>query len=223
MARRGLVLLLIGLVQVGLFAGLAGAGVLSFTDGFNSYDGVRWKKGDHALGRGYLRPSNVGTGSGNLLLRLPANTLDGGELLSNVPLGYGSYSARMKVPNAPSSITGFFLYEPPDYASEIDIEIYNDTSRKILFSTYANGRQTHTQTMTLPFDPTTGFHTYRFDYAPGHVRFYADGKLMKQWTNGLPKKSMRLYANAWFPRWLAGQKPAQDKYVLIDRIEYVQR
>ena len=222
MARRGWILLIIGVVQVGLFAGLAGAGVLSFTDNFDSYNQLRWKKGDHALGRGHVKPYNVGTGNGNLLLRLQANTFDGGELVSNAPLGYGSYLARMKVPNAPSSITGFFLYEPPDYASEIDIEVYNDTSRRVIFSTYANGRQTHTQTMTLPFDATTGFHNYRFDYAPGSVRFYADGKLMKQWTNGVPKKSMRLYANAWFPRWLGGQRPAQDKYVIIDRIQYVQ-
>ena len=35
--------------------------------------------------------------------------------------------------------------------------------------------------MTLPFDPTSGFHDYRFDYASNSVSFYADGKLMKQW------------------------------------------
>ena len=50
-----------------------------------------------------------------------------------------------------------------------------------MFSTYAGGKQTHTPTMTLPFDPTSGFHDYRFDYASNSVSFYADGKLMKQW------------------------------------------
>ncbi len=123
----------------------------------------------------------------------------------------------MKLPNAPSSIAGFFLYQVPDYASEIDIEIYNDTSRKIMFSTYSGGSQTHAETMALPFDPTTtGFHEYRFDYAS--INFYADGKLMETWKDGLPSNSMKLYANAWYPNWLAGKKPAKDKYVLVDRI-----
>ncbi len=220
--RRVFLVLFASLIGATMMAGVAQAGVLDFTDNFDSFNQLRWKKGDHALGRGYVRPPNVGTGSGNLLLRLSAHKLDGGELVSNAPLGYGSYSVRMKVPNAPSSITGFFLYEPPDYASEIDIEVYNDTSRRVIFSTYANGRQTHTYTGYLPFDPTAGFHTYRFDYASGYVRFYADGFLMRQWTTGLPKKSMHLYANAWFPKWLAGKRPAQDKYVRIDRIQYVQ-
>ena len=129
----------------------------------------------------------------------------------------------MKIPHAPSSITGLLLYEPPDYASEIDIEIYNDSSRRIIFGTYANGTHTHSTTTTLPFDPTAGFHTYRFDYASGYVRFYADGVLMKQWTNGLPKKSMRLYVNAWYPKWLDGRRPASDRYVLVDQIRYVQQ
>jgi beta-glucanase (GH16 family) len=65
--------------------------------------------------------------------------LNGGEIMSKDLYGEGSYSARMKLPNAPSSITGFFLYQAPDYASEIDIEIYNDTSRRVMFSTYSGG------------------------------------------------------------------------------------
>ncbi|QIN79714.1 family 16 glycosylhydrolase [Rubrobacter marinus] len=222
MARRGLILLVIGLVQVGLFAGLAGAGVLGFADNFDTFDTTRWKKTDHALGRGFVKPANVSTSGGYLRLKLPANTVNGGEIMSNVPFTYGSYTARMKLPNAPSSITGFFLYEPPDYASEIDIEIFNDASRKVLFTTYSNGRQTHSYTTNLPFDPTAGFHSYRFDYAPGSVKFYADGKLMKSWNQGVPRETMHLYANAWFPKWLGGRKPATDRYVLVDRIQYTQ-
>ncbi len=209
-----------GIVQAGLLASLALAGALDFTDDFNSFDTNRWSKGDHNLGRSYLDPKNVSVSSGNLAIKLPARTLNGGEIMSKDLYGEGSYSARMKLPNAPSSITGFFLYQAPDYASEIDIEIYNDTSRKVMFSTYSGGSQTHTETMALPFDPTTGFHEYRFDYASGSINFYADGKLMKTWEDGLPSNSMKLYVNAWFPTWLAGKKPTKDKYVLVDRIQH---
>lgn len=221
--RRALVLMVVGVVQVAAFAGLASAGVLDFTDGFDTFDESRWTKGDHNLGRSYLDPGNVDTSNGNLAIRLPADTLKGGEVVSDDLYGYGSYSARIKVPHAPSSITGFFLYQPPDYASEIDIEIYNDTSRKIMFTTYANGKQTHTQTMTLPFDPTNGFHDYRFDYASNSVRFYADGKLMKTWKGGITRKQMKLYLNAWYPSWLEGKRPSTDRFVLVDQIQHVQQ
>jgi beta-glucanase (GH16 family) len=221
--RRMVVLFVIGVVQVGLFAGLASAGVLDFTDDFNTFNANRWTKGNHNLGRSYLDPNNVGVSNGNLGIKLPAGTLKGGEIVSNNLYGYGSYTARIKVPYAPSSITGFFLYYPPDYASEVDIEIYNDSSRRIIFATYARGRQTHSQTMTLPFDPTAGFHEYRFDYASGSIKFYADGRLMKKWTNGLPHKSMKLYVNAWYPTWLEGRKPATDRFVLVDKIRYAQQ
>ncbi len=181
-----LILLVMGIVQAGLLASLASAGALDFTDDFNSFDTNRWSKGDHNLGRGYLDPKNVGVSNGNLAIKLPVRTLNGGEIMSKDLYGEGSYSVRMKLPNAPSSITGFFLYQAPDYASEVDIEIYNDTSRKIMFSTYSGGSQTHTETMALPFGPTTGYHEYRFDYASGSINFYANGKLMKTWKDGLP-------------------------------------
>jgi beta-glucanase (GH16 family) len=221
--RRTLILCIIGVVQLAIFAGIASAGVLDFTEDFDSLDTNRWTKGDHNLGRSYLDPNNISTNNGNLQIKLPANTLRGGELVSNDLYGYGSYMARMQLPDAPSSITAFFLYEPPDYASEIDIEIYNDTSRRIMFSTYCGGGQTHSQTMKLPFDPTSGFRDYRFDYAPGSVKFFVDGRLMKQWTTGIPANSMKLYVNAWYPNWLRGGMPSTDRYLLVDRIQYVQQ
>ncbi len=126
-------------VQAGLLASLASAGALDFTDDFNSFDTNRWSKGDHKLGGSYLDPKNVGVSNGNLAIKLPARTLNGGEIMSKDLYGEGSYSARMKLPNALSSITRFFLYQAFDYASEIDIEIYNDTSRRVMFSTYSGG------------------------------------------------------------------------------------
>jgi beta-glucanase (GH16 family) len=89
-----------------------------------------------------------------------------------------------------------------------------------MFSTYSGGKKTHTQTMVLPFDPTSGFHDYRFDYASNSVSFYVDGKLMKQWKGGVPRKPMHLYVNAWYPTWLEGKRLLADKTLLVDRISY---
>ena len=222
--NRLAILALVGAMQVGVLAGVAGAGVMDFSDEFNAFDTVRWDRGNHNLGRSYLDPKNVTVSNGRLEINLPARTLEGGEIRSADLYGYGSYAARMKVPHAPSSITGFFLYEPPDYASEIDIEIYNDSSRRMAFySTYANGSQTHTETLRLPFDPTVGFHEYRFDYSPTSIRFYADNQLMKEWNDGLPTSGMRIYANAWYPNWLEGDRAGRDRTVLVDRISHTQQ
>jgi len=162
------------------------------------------------LGRSYLDPTNVDVSGETLRIKLPARTLEGGEVLTNELHGYGSYGARIKLPNAPGSITGFFLYKAPDYESEIDIEIYNDSSRRIMFTTYAGGTQTHTKTVSLPFDPTSGFREYRFDYLHGTVQnsvtFYVDGVQMSSWDTGIPQTSRHLMLDSWFPSWLDGRR-----------------
>jgi endo-1,3-1,4-beta-glycanase ExoK len=209
-----------------LFVGIAWGQEISFSDDFSGFDAIRWSKGDHMLGRSYLDPTNVDVDGQNLRIKLPARSYEGGEVLTNELHGYGSYSTRMRLPNAPGSITGFFLYKAPDYESEIDIEIYNDSTRRIMFTTYAGGAQTHTQTVPLPFDPTAGFHEYRFDYlndpATGQasVTFYVDGAQMTSWNTGIPRTSMHLMLNSWFPSWLDSRKPKKTTYTYVDWIDY---
>src|ERR671933_949125 len=75
--RKVTILLLIGLFQVGLLAGLARAGTLVFSDDFDSFDTNRWSKGAHNLGLlSYLDPNNVDVADGKLRITLPANTLN---------------------------------------------------------------------------------------------------------------------------------------------------
>lgn len=134
--------------------------------------------------------------------------------------GPGFYAARIKVPNAPSSITGFFLYEPPDLATEIDVEIFNDPTGKVLFTTYAGGEQTHTERARLPFEPTKGFHDYAFSYDRDSVTFYVDGEPMRRYEGGLPDRPMRIYVNSWYPAWLGGREAVSDRHVYVGWIEH---
>ncbi len=216
-------------VQVLFLAGVASAQTSaqdgtsqSFRDDFDTLDTTRWSKGEHGIGRSYLDPANVSVAGGELLMKIPARTLNGGEIVSNELYRYGSYSARMKVPYAPSSITGFFMYKAPDFANEIDIEIFNDRSRRIMFTTYAGAADgpTNTEILQLPFDPTEGYHDYRFDYSTGSVSFYVDGTLMKTWNQDIPSDSMYLMTNVWFPTWLDGKKPRKNAYLRVDSIEH---
>ncbi|QIN82182.1 family 16 glycosylhydrolase [Rubrobacter tropicus] len=218
--KRVWVLFAVGALQVFLISGVAQAQGAGFFDGFGTFEAARWTKENHALGRGYLDADNVSVANGHLRLKMPANTVQGAEIRSNNLYYHGSYAARLKLPNTPGSVTGFFVYRPPDFAREIDIEIPNDSSRRIWFTTHAGGRTTNHVTMRLPFDPTASFHDYAFTYGPGAVRFYVDGKLMKTFNTGLPQNTMYLYTNTWFPTWLDGKKPRRDSYVLVDWIRH---
>lgn len=190
------------------------------TDDFTSLDAGRWYATESKkLGRGRLKAENVDVEDGQLRLKLPAGTLEGGEIESLDNHSYGSYAASIKAADAPSSITGFFLYAPPDFHAEIDVEIFNDDSGRVLFTTYANGEQTNTVEKKLPFDPTAAFHEYRIDLYPTRAAFSVDGRLLHTFEDGLPGDSMKLMVNAWYPDWLPGKKPGQDAHTYVDRIQ----
>ncbi|CAN5720825.1 hypothetical protein BH24ACT21_BH24ACT21_10670 [soil metagenome] len=194
--------------------------VLNFEEDFGSLGDSRWRVTSKKLGLGSLEPENVSAESGRLKLKLPADTFDGGEIESRELYLYGTYRARIKVADAPSSITGFFLYKEPDFENEIDIEIFNDSTGRILFTTYSGGEQTNTVRRELPFDPTADFHDYRFDLYPDKAEFYVDGDRMHSFDKGLPKKAMKLQVNAWYPTWLSGEKPDADGYTYVDQVRH---
>jgi endo-1,3-1,4-beta-glycanase ExoK len=189
-------------------------------DDFDTLEAGRWyATGSKKLGRGLLKEENVAAVGGELRIKMPAGTLEGGEIGSVDAYDYGSYAASIKAARAPSSITGFFLYAPPDFHTEIDVEIFNDSSRRVLFTTYANGEQTNTVEKKLPFDATAGFHEYRIDLYPTRAEFSVDGRLFHTFDEGLPGDSMKLMVNAWYPEWLPGEEPGQDGYTRVDWIQ----
>ena len=195
-----------------------GTAQAAFTDTFDTFDTQRWAVGQHQLGRSALTAANVTVAGGALGLALPGGTTDGGEIRSTATFASGTATARLQVPDAPSSITGFFLYAPPDYASEIDIELYNDPRGLVMFSAYAGGRQTHTETRSLGFDATAAPHDYEIAWGKGKVTFRVDGVALRTWSTGVPKAPMNLFANAWFPAWLDGLAPADTRSAVIDQI-----
>ena len=99
----------------------------------------------------------------------------------------------------------------------------NDRTGTVLFTTYAGGRQTHTETRALGFDPTAAAHRYEIAWGPGGVTFTVDGVALRTWTDGVPEAPMNLYANAWFPVWMDGLAPAGTRTTVIDRVEYRRR
>jgi len=202
---------------------------ISVPDAFRYHHGMEvfeapndelWYSRKGILGRSSLEPGNVAFQGGRLQITLPKNTLQGGELQSRDTLYYGSYEIRMRIPDAPSSITGFFLYKAPDFYHEIDIEIFNRKDTKILLTTYYQGSIHHEAVLPLDFDPTADFHQYRLDYYPEEVAFYIDDVLIRRWEDGFSQEPMYLFVNTWYPQWLEGTPPHEDKILEVEWIRY---
>lgn len=190
-------------------------------DDFDYFNQDFWfKRNDFTLGRSLLKSDNVSIDEKGLNIVLPANTFEGGEIQTKSELGFGSYEIKMKLPNAPSSITGFFLYKEPDFENEIDIELYNDPKSRLLLTTYANGIESNVYKGDLGFDPTLDYNIYRIDYYESQVSFYINDKLIKSWNKGLSNAPMKLMVNAWYPRWLDGNMKDNDEKLSVDWIRY---
>ena len=197
------------------------AATSAFVDDFTALDPTRWTPGpEHRLGRSRIDPAHVQVGGGALLLTLPGGTLDGAELRTVDLLPAGVARARLRVADAPSSLTGFFLYAPPDYAHEIDIEIHDDPAGRVVLSTYDAGAMTHSVEVGLPFDPTAALHDYEIATGDGRVVFRADGRPLATWSDGVPAAPMALYLNAWFPAWLPGTPPSSTRETRVVRVSH---
>jgi len=66
----------------------------------------------------------------------------------------------------------------------------------------------------LPFDPSDGFHEYRFDFLPGIVLFLADGSLLASMTtDAVPTEPGHLMLTQWSngnPLWSFGPPPVDS-------------
>ena len=187
---------------------------------FDSWDPSLWLTGNHQLGRGWVRSPNVSVQGGQLVLALPANTVDGGEVLSSRRVRYGTYEARLRASSAIGSITAFFLYEGARTGNdEVDIELIGGT-RRVMFTTWVRGRETHHEEVSLTFDPWAAMHDYRIEYSRNVVRFFVDGVQLAQFGDNLPSAQLHVMANAWWPTWLAGGPYASNDAAVIEWIRY---
>jgi endo-1,3-1,4-beta-glycanase ExoK len=175
----------------------------------------------HPLGRGLVHAENVALGGGVAALALAAGAYDGAEVLTAARYGTGAYEARMRTPQAPGSVSAFFLYQGVAGGNdEIDIEIFNDGTRRIMFTTWVAGRETNNVIRTLPFDPAAALHDYRIEWSARSVRFVVDGVAMQEFRRGIPKSAMFVMANTWWPTWLTGPLLDAPQTFVIDRIRF---
>ena len=174
-----------------------------------------WRAADHALGRGRVRAEHIRLApEGGFRLELPAGACDGAELRAAEPIQYGEFAVRLRTPSAPGSLSAVFLYgQDGDESDEIDIELFNDGSRRALLTSWVRGVQRRQAEVVLPFDPAAQAHAYAIRWTPRALVFVADGAALARWADGYPHGPMRAMVNAWWPTWLPCA-PAADARAL---------
>lgn len=196
-----------------------GSASAAFTEEFDGAAFPGWSADTHPLGRGSVRGANVVLGGGRAALSLSAGAYDGAEILTTTRCGTGGYEARMRTPHAPGSVSAFFLYQGVAAGNdEIDVEIFNDGTHRIMFTTWVAGTETNNVILTLPFDPAAALHDYRIEWSARTVRFCVDGVVMQEFRRGIPKNEMFVMANTWWPAWLTGPLLAEPATFEIARI-----
>lgn len=177
---------------------------------------------NHELGLGEVTAENVIEAEDSMVLLSPENNFDGGQKRTVDRIGYGSYIANLQTDYAAGSYTAFFMYQGrAEKNDEIDIEIYNDGSRRVDFVTWKDGVRTNYLQRKLDFDPTADFYEYGIDYQPEYVAFFVNGELMALFTEDLPESEMYLLANHWWPDWLEPSEEHGESRNYFQQIEKV--
>ncbi|KJK75426.1 hypothetical protein H634G_08789 [Metarhizium anisopliae BRIP 53293] len=148
---------------------------------------------------------------------------------------WGSYRATMKLSRVSGTCAAFFWYF--NDSQEIDMEFLSrqfDEVKKVfpvnlvIHSSLSakdgyDASKTGTfKTTNLKFDPTKGFHEYRFDYLPGHVYFYADGERLGEMKGeNVPSSGGHVILQHWSngnQLW-SGGPPASDAAIVVKSVK----
>jgi len=124
----------------------------------------------------------------------------GGEFRTKAFYGYGYYETSMKAIKNDGVVSSFFTYTGPSDNNpwdEIDVEVLGKDTTKVQFNYYTNGKGDHEFMYDLGFDASQGFHRYGFDWQPGKITWYVDGKAVYSATQNIPTTPGKIMMNAW--------------------------
>ncbi|QBR38585.1 glycosyl hydrolase family protein (plasmid) [Leisingera sp. NJS201] len=133
----------------------------------------------------------------------------GSELQSQDFYGYGSYEVEMTASDVSGVVSSFFLFSNTFFGAarhnEIDFEFLgNDTTKVNINYYYGNQKlgDNGSVQVDLGFDAAAGMHSYRIEWHPDGIRWYADGTLLYEVTGEtaplpVPDEPMKIYMNIW--------------------------
>ncbi|KAM3083755.1 hypothetical protein ACMFMF_001121 [Clarireedia jacksonii] len=148
---------------------------------------------------------------------------------------WGTYRTAMKLTLNPGTCSAFFWYF--NDSQEIDMEFLSSQFNRenntfpvnlvlqSVDSVHAGYNAANTGNYVvanLPFDPTTGYHEYRFDFIPNNVIFYADDQVLaKMNSSAVPTSSGHMILTQWSngnPQWSSGP-PTEDTSISVSYVK----
>lgn len=150
-------------------------------------------------------------------------------------MSFGSYRAGMKLTPVNGTCAAFFWYF--NDTQEIDMEFLSrefDVEKHVypvnlviqseasMQAGYDASKTGTFKVVNLAFNPTIGFHEYRFDFLQDRVRFYADSRLLAE-MNGtsVPTSPGHLILQHWSngnPLW-SGGPPEEDAALTVGYVK----
>lgn len=194
---------------------------------------------------GSIIPSNValsynvdesyGYDYGSADILIPANSNTSGQIKTTLPVTYGTYEARMKVPNSDALLNGFLLYgESPNNPSityEIDLEVLRIDGKWQVWTTIHNKSndlyapnnglepgEIYQKKVDLSFDPSANFHNYRIDFYRNYTSFTVDGVEVSRWDETFDYGDMYIHAGNFYTHWLSKNIATYEQHMNIEWI-----
>ena len=184
----------------------------AFHDDLSSDDPVRWERSegenDSPFNVCWLL-NNIPVPNGILTLVLDQSTCPSpstrpfasGEYRTNACYRYGTYEANFKAASGDGLITSFFTYtgtfgKPTHH--EIDVEIFGKNPRQLQANYYVAGVP-YLKPVDLPFDASEGFHTYKFVWTPGSIKWCVDNNPtpIYEVSGSVPSLPSKIFVNLW--------------------------
>ena len=134
---------------------------------------------------------------------------------------YGSYSASIKTTDKAGAVVGWFVYLGSPL-NEIDIEFLTQDITHVHFTLHHIDVGVDYDKVPIDFDPSTGFHEYRFDWYADRVEYFIDGEHLSTLTNRVPDLPCKIMLNHWsgnIPGW-GGPAPQEDVFMYVDWMRY---
>ncbi|HEX7511390.1 MAG TPA: glycoside hydrolase family 16 protein, partial [Chitinivibrionales bacterium] len=135
---------------------------------------------------------------------------------------YGSYRASIKFDSTPGAVVGWFVYKDVPDLHEIDVEYLTNDLKHIHYTLHHIQTDVDYKVDAINFNPTSGFHEYRFDWYSTKVVYYIDGKKTDSLFVKVPDATCTIMLNYWSANiadW-GGPAPTKDTYMYIDYMHY---
>ena len=198
----------------------------SFYDPFDRLDEGRWYisdgwvNGDHQACT--WSRDNVSAAGGTLLLilrRAPDKLRSHrcAEIRTHAAHGYGTYEVRLRSASGSGLNTAMFTYSGPPMTKvhdEIDFEFLGKNPLQVQLNYFVAARGGHEKMAEIGADLSAGFNTYAFEWLPGTMRWFINGKLVRSEAGAqLPSVAGQFFFSLWsgapsIDGWLGAFDPA---------------